>query len=133
MTGLVVEAEDDQTELLGKTAGELQENIIVRDASIEGTLKYVTGYTGYSGDPTLQSGNFLALKFEEPEGATGTTIELIGGIAGPVALDEDMNAVIRITNPEHQQFKVSTTVDGEERERIFGLANLHLEPAPVNG
>ena len=123
---LAVEPEDDETTILGKDVADLQSGIIVNDSSIEGTLKYVTGYTGYSGDPALQKGNFLALKFEHTEGAT-TTIQLLGGVGGPVTLDEDMNAVIRITD-NRQRLKTTTTLEGTSITKVYDLSMLYLEP-----
>ncbi len=119
--------------MLGKKAGLLQKNIAVGYNTISGTLKYVTGYTGYSGDSSLQSGNFMALKVSAPDMAVQTTIELVGGTKGPVALDSDMNAVIRITDKDTQKIRViSSLADGTEVIRTFSLAGLTCE-AQANG
>lgn len=123
---LTVDPEDDETELFGKEVGELQSGIYVHDDHITGTLKYVTDYTGFSGNPELQKGNFLALKFEATEGST-TTVEVLGGHSGPVTLDEDMNIVLRIENKYSQKIKVVTTKSGISITRIFGLGTLNVE------
>lgn len=86
-------------------------------------MKYVTGYTGFSGDPELQKGNFLALKMTAAEGAT-TTVEVLGGESGPVTLDSDMNVVVRIANKNTQKLKVVSTLDGESITKIYGLSSL---------
>lgn len=113
---------------MGKTVNELQTDIVVNDDSITGTLKYVTGYTGFNGsDPEEQKGNYLALKVEaSPEDAT-TTVELVGGTKGPVELDEDMNVVLLVKNKDTQSVKVTTTKDKKSVTKTYGLGGLTLE------
>ena len=70
---------------------------------ISGTLKYVTGYTQWSGESELQSGNYLALKFTPAEDSTLTwKTQLVGGQFGEVALDSDMNCVYRVTSTSQE-------------------------------
>lgn len=121
---LDTDPEDPTTTLFGKNVSDLQSNLIINEDSIAGTLKYVTGYTGYSGDPELQKGNFLALKFSAPDSAT-TTVELLGGHSAPVTLDSDMNAVFRIEN-RNQKVKVVSAVDGMEIAKVYSLRLLKL-------
>lgn len=126
---LGVEPEDPSSVILGKAVSSLQEDVIVHDKFIKGTLKYVTGYTGYSQDESLQSGNFLALKFEASDGAT-TTVQLLGGtVKTPVTLDNDMNCVFRITDRNSQRIKVVTTLGDESITKIYSLAGLSIETA----
>ncbi len=126
---LTVAPEDDETDLLGKRADALQENVIVGDNSISGELKYVTGYTGFSGKASEQSGNYLALKFEAEDGAE-TTVELLGGKLGhPVTLDSDMNIVLRITDPMQQKIRVVTTKGTSSTTKTYALNSLVLESA----
>lgn len=101
----------------------MQTGIAVNDTNLQGTLKYVTGYTGFSGDPSLQSGNFLALKMTATDGAT-TTVELLGGESGPVTLDEDMNVVLRIADQFEQSVKVVTTKGNASVTKVFALNDL---------
>ncbi len=103
----------------------MQSGIIVNDNSIKGVLHYVTGYTGFSSNVDEQSGNFLVLKFQHSEGAT-TTVEIIGGTSGPVALDEDMIWVGQI-EPSDQGIRVVTTLDGESITKVYSIDNLVLE------
>lgn len=126
---LTVEPEDGETELFGKYVEDLQEDVLVGNNSISGNLKYVTEYTGFSGDPNEQEGHYLALKFEATEGAT-TTVEIIGGDHGPVELDSDMNIVCRIKN-NHQKIKVVTSLDGASITKVYDLSTLELLP-PTN-
>lgn len=126
---LGVEPEDPTSVLLGKAVSALQEDVIVHDKFIKGTLKYVTGYTGFSGDTNEQSGNYLALKFEVSDGAT-TTVQLIGGtVKNPITLDSDKNCVFRITDRNTQKIKVVTTLGDESITKVYSLAGLSIETA----
>lgn len=54
--------------ILGKTDTDLQENVeISDDGKVTGKSKYVKGFTGFSSNPELQNGNYLALKIAEAE------------------------------------------------------------------
>ena len=126
---LGVEPEDPSSVVLGKAVSSLQEDVVVHDKFIKGNLKYVTGYTGFSGDEAEQSGNFLALKFEASDGAT-TTVQLLGGThKNPVTLDSDMNCVFRITDRNTQRIKVVTTLGDDTITKIYSLAGLSIETA----
>ena len=48
----------------------MQEGITITDNAITGTLKLVSGYTGFSEDVSKQSGNYLALHFSATDDAT---------------------------------------------------------------
>lgn len=106
----------------------MQSDIVVGVDSISGTLKYVTGYTGFSGEAELQSGNYIALKCTYGNGVTAKC-QLIGGQFGEVTLDSDKNIVIRITNKDTQSIKFVFTKDGVSETRIYSLQNLVLETA----
>lgn len=85
----------------------------------------MTDYTGFSGDPDLQEGNYIALKADSVEGAT-ITVELVGGESGPVTLDEDKNVVIRVTSTT-QSIRFIATKDDESITKTYALTNLVLE------
>lgn len=108
------------TDLLGKVISDLQSDIVIGENEITGTLKYVTGYTGFSGEPELQSGNFLALHITTNDGAP-ISVELIGGKYGPVTLDEDGLIILRIANKE-QRVKITSGSMTKE----YSLANINL-------
>lgn len=110
----------------GKSVADLQSGIVINEDSIAGTLKYVTGYTGFSGDPEEQKGNFLALQFDAPSGAT-TTVEVLGGKheGSPVTLDSDMTVVFQIAN-KSQKIRVVSTNDGMEIAKTYSLRLLKL-------
>lgn len=110
---------------------DLQSNLTVSSSRIAGTLKYVTDFTAFSGDPAEQQGNYMALKFEAPEGST-TTIQMIGlePVNNPTTLDSDMNAVIRVRDASKQKLRVVTSMDGaEDVVRVFHLAGLKCLPS----
>lgn len=89
----------------------------------------MTGFTNFSSEPSEQSGNYLALKFEHSEDAT-TTVEIVGGTKGPVTLDSDMNWVGLIKNKDTQSVKVVTTKGDDSIEKTYALTGLTLESAP---
>lgn len=112
--------------LLGKQVSALQSDIVIGDSDITGTLKYVTGYTGFSGDPAEQSGNYIALHATAPEGAT-IKFQIIGGVhPNPVTLDEDGIVVARISNT-NQKLKYIVEMDGYRTyTRTYSLSELTL-------
>ena len=121
---LDVEPEDPTQVILGKAVSALQEDVMVHDKFIKGTLHYVTGYTQFSETEAEQSGNFIALKFEVSDGST-TTVQLTGQEAK--TLDNNKNCVLRITDKNKQKLKVVTTLGDETITKTFSLAGLTLE------
>ena len=126
---LDVDPDDPSETRYGKTVSSLQENVVVNDDSISGTLKYVTGYTGFSGDTELQSGHYLALKLDVPNGAT-TTLQLLnnGGSGTPVDLGTDDYAVGYIRS-KNAKIVVTTTLAGVSVSKTYSLRLLKLESA----
>lgn len=112
MNNLIVDDEIPVgVELLGKELDDLQSGVKVGNSDITGTLKYVTGYTGFSGNPAEQSGNYIALHIDtDVEGST-ITVELIGGDHGPVELDSDRTCIFRIKG-KNQKIKITATKTG---------------------
>ena len=121
---------DDPTETrYGKTVSSLQSDVVVNDDSISGTLHYVTGYTGFSGDSALQSGHYLAIKLDVPNGAT-TTLQLLnnGGSGTPVDLGTDDYAVGYIRS-KNAKIVITTTLAGVSVSKTYSLRLLKLESA----
>ena len=87
--------------MLGKSVTALQEDVEITDRAVIGKLKYVTGYTGFSGDVTEQSGNYL-VTHAEVSGVTGATItaQVEGSDHGPVTLDGDGILITRIKSAD---------------------------------
>lgn len=119
---------DPAIDLLGKTVGDLQSGVAVDNNAhtITGTLKYVTGYTGFSGDPAEQSGNYLAVHFATEEEDTTITVHIIGSPNPPTTLDPDGINIFRIKN-KNQQIQVVATKDGvETATAVYTLRGLTL-------
>ena len=79
MIGFSVSPEDGEANLFGKTVDSLQENVVVGESEITGTLKHVTGYTGFSSNTSEQEGNYLALKVDADSEDAIVAVELVGG------------------------------------------------------
>ncbi len=124
-----VQAEDPTITVLGKLVSDVQQNVFVNDNSIQGTLKYVSNWTGYSADPEENSGYFVVLKYEASEGST-TTIQTIGGYTDDrvIALDQDMQSVTRFKDNK-QKLKVVTTLNGETITKILSFSGLRTVQA----
>ena len=110
----------DDEDLFGKVISDLQENIEIVDDEIKGTLKYVTGYTGFSSKVEEQSGNYLVIH-NETNGDEPIFVEIIGGTSGPRQLDSDGIIVLRIAN-NSQRVRVSSGSAVKE----YSLANINL-------
>lgn len=125
--GVTISAVADDVDLLGKDAGDLQEDVEIANNAITGTLKYVTEYTGFSSNVEEQSGNYLAIKVEAD--ADTITVELVGGTVGhPVTLDSDGMIVIRITNTTTQSITVVATKSNVSETYNLSLSGLTLTP-----
>lgn len=118
-----------------KRVSDLQDDVVINaNRKIDGTLHYVTGYTGFnSSEPTEQEGNYLALDFSgnwlgdiDP---TTFTVELKGGTKGPKTLtDSDSFCVFRVTNPNTQSIEVVSTDSTGTTTVEYSLKGLTLEP-----
>ena len=109
-------------DLYGKHASDLQEDIEIANGEITGTLHYLTDYTGFSTDASLQEGNYLALHFEFSEGA-----EVKATLTNEVTLDEDGIIVVRIADKDTQTLTVTASLDGETITETYGLSGLTCE------
>lgn len=122
VSGLIV-APSTSADLYGKTAIDLQSNLQIVGDTIYGVSKYVTGYTGFSGDPAEQSGNYIALHVSATSG--DTTIQTIDG------LNDGRSVTIAYTGDD----LVVKVVSGAEKlvmtnngvTRIFNLSGLTLQ------
>lgn len=118
----------DSTDLLGKTADDLQENIVIgRNLAITGTLKYVDDYSSAFGTGE-DSGNYIAIKFESDDDAI-ITAEVVNGVHGPVTLDEDGILVARIADKSSQTLKIVASKDRKSVTKIYTLDGLTCNPA----
>ena len=124
---LYVKAVAGSESLLGKTGADLQSNILVGDGKISGVSKYVTGYTGFSGDTAEQSGNYVALVATAASGAT-IKAQIIGGLHGEVTLDPDGILVARIVNTA-TAIRYTATLDSKTEVVEFSLKDLVKQSA----
>lgn len=117
--------------VFSKAVTALQSNIVVNGPDITGTVKYVTGYTGFSGDPAKQSGNYLALSFDTDPTADKITVEFVNDLdkKGAQVLDSDKDVVFRISDKELQYIEVKAYKGGEVVTRVLHLDKLTLETA----
>lgn len=103
---------------------DLQSGIEVEDGAITGTLKYVD-----SGALATDwgAGNFIALKFD-PALADGECTYRVGLVpsvsSGFVQLDEDMDAVMKVTDKDSQKLVVITCKGYNESEQVYDLSGL---------
>lgn len=118
-------------DLFGKVIGDLQSDIVVDDSGITGTLKYVTGYTGFSDDTELQSGNYIVLKCKTPNLSTETiTVEVVNGFSGAKPLDDDGIAVLRIADKDTQSIRFIATRAGLTTwTKTYSLTGLTVQTA----
>ena len=93
---------------------------------IGGTLHYVTGYTGFSGDPAEQEGNYLAIHFED-DSASSISVKVVGSEHAPVTLDEDGILVVKIREVA-KGLDVYTVKSGVTYMNHFDFVDLVKEP-----
>lgn len=132
---LTVSAPAGSTNLLGKTASELQSNIDVDvvDNVISGKLNYIKDYTGFSSAMSEQEGNYLALHIASDASDAKLTVELLGGKSGEKTLDDDGLIVLRITNAASQIVKVTATKEQDTVTEMYNLTKLELVGADALG
>lgn len=128
MITLSVDADiSGETDLLGKSVTDLQEDITVSDDAITGTLKFATGYTGFSGDENLQSGNYIVLHAEADQSAV-ISAEVIGGYSGPVTLDTDGILIARIESTSQSIRFVGMKAGKITAVKTLSLSDVTLTP-----
>ena len=116
--------------VFSKNVSDLQANVEVTGNQVTGTLHYVTNFTGFSGDPELQEGNYLALSFDTEPAADKICVEFVGALTthGPQELDSDKDICVRITDKNKQYIVMTAYKGGEESRRVIKLDQLVLEP-----
>ena len=81
-------------DLFGKKVTDLQKDIVIKDGVATGELLYVTGYTGLSGDPAEQQGNYIALHVDVPD------VEDVTYTVNGNTLDSDQVIVLIVKNKD---------------------------------
>ena len=112
-------------DLLGKHSTDLQTGVTITGTDITGTLKYVTGYTGFSGDVSEQSGNYLALKLTT--GITGASIKIKYGNKAEKTMDDDGLLVLRVASLTNKLRVRVVEGDTVYSVTTFDLSGLTLE------
>lgn len=106
----------------------MQSGVGVGANDISGTLNYVTGYTGFSGDPAEQSGHYLALHADTAVEGSTIVVELSDSGKAPVTLDSDRTIVLRIEN-KSQTIKITASKEGYDTvTKTYTLSGLTLAP-----
>ena len=110
-----------------KKVSDMQENIVVADGKITGTLKFVKGGIAPSGI-LAGDGYFLALKFSDVDAtATSKKVGLVPSAgSGLVELDEDMNVFMKLSDKDGQIFEVVITDGTRKGIQKFDLSGLAL-------
>lgn len=111
-------------EVYGKTVADLSENLVIGDDGVvTGTLKHVTGYTGFSSTESEQSGYYLPFSMIFPEGTTSATMQVVGGSGKKVSILGEASNVVRLgATPEEAKARyVSIEYTDEEMTRVLKL------------
>lgn len=125
MSGLTVDANISNSEdLFGLTVDDLQENVVIGNGTITGTLHYIDDYsTAFSGEEA--SGNYIAIHAEVPD-VEGVTITVT--VTNPSVLDSDGICVCRIRDKSTQTIKVVASKEGYESvTKTYTLSGLTCE------
>ena len=117
------------TDLFGKTVDDLQQDIVIGTNAITGTLHYVEDYTGFSSDPAMQEGNFIAIHCNVP-GLTADRYSISVSITNPITLDADGIYVGYVANKDSQTITVVASASGYESvTKTYSLSGLTVESA----
>lgn len=129
LIGLVIDTDiADDTDLLGKVIGDLQENVHIYKNTVEGTIFYQDDYAGFSGNEKEQSGNYIALHADVP-GVENVSIQAIRP-GRTVTLDSDGILILRLPS-KHSTITFKAIKDGYESfERELNFERLFLKKKP---
>lgn len=119
----------------GKTVSDLQTNLVVNGRSIQGEVKYITGWTeAYGSDPVENSGNFISLAIEDTSGAYNT-VQTIGGFHDDrvAEMGEDKYVVLHVKDNATKIIIKSTINRGQANEqtieKVLSCSGLKLNKA----
>lgn len=109
----------------GTAVSAMQTGITITGDKITGTLKYLD-----EGQLVTDwgAGNFMALKFTVPSGATSCKVGLNPSVSsGLVELDNDKDGVFKVTDKDTQKFVIVTTNGQYTLTQEFDLSGLICE------
>ncbi len=129
MTGLSLDFDvPDSVDLFGKVASDLQTGVGLNIAKtgINGTLKYVEGYTGFDpSNPELQEGNYIVFHAAVPD-VDGVTITAT--MDNTSTLDADGIAVFRVRDKSSQTLTIVASKEGYDSvTKVYTLSGLTCE------
>lgn len=103
---------------------DLQDNVVFQpNGRVYGDLAYVTGYTGYSGDESVQSGHYLAFTIESDAGAS-----IYAGWDGTNWVDVTSDGYVVARVDGHDKLYVKTTSDAKpDCVKVYDITYLTLE------
>lgn len=114
---LTIAPTDPATVRYGKSVSDLQDKIYINDHSLQGELSYISNWTEFSGDPTENTGNFIAIDLTFTNGAKNY-IRVIGGLGDGSwkSFGEDDYAVVRVKSNAQKIIIKSVINEGEANE-----------------
>lgn len=119
----------DSVDLFGKVASDLQSNMAVNSVGkVTGTSKYVTDYTGFSGNPEEQQGNYVAFHISVGDMVIGTNVTVkVNG----VTMDPDgLHVMIFREGTTHPKAIVEASANGHKTiSKVFDFTSVVKEPA----
>lgn len=98
-------------------------------------MNYVSDYEGFSSDTELQSGNYIALHWSDPDASiislkVGVVPSSIGAELVECINDTDRNGVFRITNKNSQVIRLVQSDGKNTHIQDISLTGLTLEEEP---
>lgn len=110
---------------------DLQTNVAIANGKATGSLKHITDYTGFSDDPELQEGHYIALHWSDPEqNVTSLKVGIVPSSIGiePVEClsDTDRNGVFRVTNKNNQVIRIIQSDGTHEHIQNISLKGVKL-------
>ena len=125
LTNPTVGAVSSSATLFNTSVSDIQDNVVVGDSAITGTLKYLS-----SGDIAdyWGAGNFIALDFSNFD-ANATSVKVgldpsQGSGLVEILTDPDHNGVFKVTNKDVQKFKIVTSDGTHTKTKTYNLSGL---------
>lgn len=108
----------------------MQTDVSFGAGHVNGTLKYIEGWTAYSADARYNTGNFLAFKVD-PE-VEGTTISAglfpkLDPSRPDYVTDADGEFIFQISDKDAQKVRVKVSKDGVDSIAEYDCVNLVCE------
>lgn len=117
---LTVQPDDPTTTRYGKLISSIQDKVYINDHSIQGELAYISNWTGYDTDPTINTGNFIGIKIV-PSASAKTYVKTIGGLSDANWIDfgDDDYVVVKVLN-NNQKICFKTVInEGQSNEEVI--------------